>query len=517
MIWGIRMPLLTNILLIAALFLLIALAIRTGRNIRTTGMPALLAIIVSFFVWVAGDLVELNVSSFQWMLFGRNIQQIGVFFTPLFTLYFSIDYTANDRLRRYALMISIVQILSVLLIFTDQSLHIMRESVALKPDAILGQTIVVHSSKIGSALVAFNFCIPLISIVNLITFTRTVSAQLRRPLWLIILSMFLTFLLALLQSAFLSSIGINIPIPVLNLPCLLVFSYAVLKDGFVGVTPTAFSKVFEVIDQGIIVVDAYGRVVEYNRRADELMRNTVTADSFSAGSSIKAFITPDAPDSQSEFSIASLPAELKNAQRNQYIALAYHALESYKGRLIGYVLVLTDITLLKVRAEVDSLTGSYNREGLVNAFSDLSKDATLVPYLSALIIDLDDFKKINDTYGHLGGDMILCDFVGVARSLLSERRFLGRLGGDEFVVILPTEQNEAKALAENLRQRVAARTVPYLSETIRYTVSVGVATCKNESSSLSELLRKADLALYEAKHQGKNTIRTELTASAPSA
>ncbi len=509
------MPLLTNVLLIAAAFLLIALAIRTGLNIRSTGMPALLAVIVFFFVWVAGDLVELNASDYQWMLWGRNIQQIGVFLTPLCTLYFSIDYTANDRLRRYAFFISIVQAISVLLIFTDQIHHIMRESVTLVPDAVLVQALVVHSTKIGSALVAFNFCIPLISVVNLIVFARSITPQLRRPLWMIIISMFLTFLVALIQSTLLCRIGINIPIPVLNLPCLVVFSFAVLNDGFIGVTPTAFSKVFEVIDQGIIVMDARGIVIEYNRRADELIRNMAVTGELKAGASIYAYLPADKPAAPGAFTVDTLPTELKNAQRNQYTALAYHALVSYKGRLIGYVLVLTDITLLKVRAEIDSLTGSYNREGLVNAFDTLNQDAGSMPYLSALIIDLDDFKQINDTYGHLGGDMILCDFVGVAQSLLSGNRFLGRLGGDEFVVVLPAEQKEAEALAERLRQLIAVRTVPYLSETIRYTVSVGIATSKNEPGSLSELLRKADVALYEAKHQGKNTIRTESTASVP--
>ena len=504
------MSILTNVLLIAAAFLLLALAVRTGKSIHTTGMATLFAIILFYSVWVLGNLIELNTSDFFWMLWGRNIQQIGVFFVPLFTLYFSINYTANDGLRRFAFFISIIEAISVLLIFTDQYHHIMRESVTVQPDAALGQALVVQSTRIGSALVAFNFCIPLISIVNLIAFARTVCPRLKRPLWLIIVSMFVTFLIALVQMTFLCNIGIHIPIPVLNLPCLVVFSLAVLKDGFVGVTPTAFSKVFEVIDQGIIVVDTCGKVIEYNRRADELMKDTAVSGELSTGSSITACITPEAHGLAEAFSIDSLPRELKNAQRNQYIALAYHALEAHQGRLIGYVLVLTDITLLKVRAEIDFLTGSYNREGLANAFADLSKEAEKAPFLSALIVDLDDFKQVNDTYGHLAGDVILRDFVGVAQSLLSEKRFLGRLGGDEFVVILPAEPSEAAQLAETLRQCVVSRAVPYLNSTIRYTVSVGIAGCENNGScSLSDLLHRADLALYEAKHQGKNTVHAE--------
>ena len=503
------MSLLTNILLIASFFLSIALVVRTGKSLATTGMPALFAIVVFFAVWVGGNLMELNASDFHWKLWGRNIQQIGVFFTPLFTLFFSIDYTANSRLRKYAYCISVVQVMSVLLIFTDQYHHIMRESVMLQPNAVLEQALVVHSSRIGSALVAFNFCIPLISIANLIAFSRKVSAQLRRPIWLIVISIFATFILALLQSTVLCNIGFNIPIPVLNLPCLMVFAYAVLKEGFVGVTPTALSKVFEVIDQGIIVVDEHGKVIEFNRRASELMENMSLTRRLKTGAGILDYIDANSAGNPTAFSVDALPNELKNTQRNQHIALAYHALETLKGKLIGYVLVLTDITLLKVRAEIDFLTGSYNREGLVNAFADLQRDVLRMPYLSALIVDMDDFKAINDTYGHLGGDVILCDFVGVVQSLLCERPFLGRLGGDEFVLILPTEISEATDMAEKLRQAVATRAVRYLDHTIHYTISIGIASCKNETCALSALLHKADMALYEAKRLGKNTVHAQ--------
>ncbi len=500
------MSLLTNILLIASLILLIALAIRTGENLKTRGMPALFAIIVFFSVWVGGNLIELNTLDFQWMLWGRNIQQIGVFLTPLCTLYFSIEYTGNERLRRLTLFITIIQIISVFLIFTDHQHHIMRESVALQTDAVVGQVLVVQSSKVGSLLVAFNFCLPLVSIANLIAFSRKVSSQVRRSLWMIIISMFATFALALIQSTILSSIGIHIPIPVLNIPSLVLFSYAVLKEGFAGVAPTALNKVFEVIDQGIIVVDEQGKVIEYNRRAYELMDDLILSRRLQTGLNIAGFLLAGDSSVTPDFSVRNLPVELKNTKRNQYIALAYHALQALTGKLIGYVLVLTDITLLKVRAEIDYLTGSYNRVGLANAFADLQRDFAYMTFLSALIIDLDDFKAINDTYGHLGGDVILCDFVGVAQSLLLEKRFLSRLGGDEFVVILPMELNEAAVLAEKLRQCISARAVQYSNHVIQYTVSIGVASCRNDGCVLSELLHMADMALYEAKSQGKNSI-----------
>ncbi|MFA0814587.1 MAG: diguanylate cyclase [Anaerofustis sp.] len=501
------MELIKNIILIASCFLLVVLAIYTGKKLKSAGIPGLFAMIVFFLIWVIGNVIELNSSDFHWMLLGRNIEQIGVFFTPLCSLYFSIGYTSNKKLSVFAYLISIIQLISVILIFTDQSHHIMREVVAVQTNAFWGQSITVVSTKIGSALVAFNFCIPLIATVNLIAFMRTISAKLRRPLVLIVICIVATFVVSALQMTVLSGSGINIPIPVLDLPFLLLFAYAVLKGGFVGVAPTVLDKVFEVIDQGIIVVDENGTVVECNSRAAELLGDTGLSNGITIGSNILEHI-PGAEDMQNVcFSADDLPIELKDRQNDRYVSLACHKLESSRHRLVGYVIVLTDITSLKVRAELDSLTGIYNREGMTNAFSELRNGSKNETGLSAMIIDLDNFKQINDTYGHFGGDVILMDLVGTVQTLIPGKFVLGRLGGDEFVVLVSMGLEQAVSLGENLRKRIAERTVSYLNHSMQYTVSIGVSDCTGTECELSDLLHRADIALYQAKHHGKNAVR----------
>ena len=500
------MELLKNILLISCSFLLIALAFFTGKKLKLIGIPGLFAIIVFYLVWVIGNLIELNSSDFYWMLLGRNIEQIGVFFTPLSTLYFSIGYTANRKLLKFAYIISVVQVRSVLLIFTDQYHHIMRELVMVETDALFGNAIAVKTTTIGTVLVAFNFCIPLIAITNLIMFMRTISAKLRRSLVLIIISIIATFVISAIHFTVLSNLGINIPIPVLNLPCLVLWSYAVLRGGFLGVTPTVLEKVFEVIDQGIIVVNENGRVIEFNKRASELINDMSYSDGIRINSDILEFIYGVKSSDKESFPIDDLPGELKSIENNRYISLTHHELKALRGKLVGYVIVLTDITLLKSRAEIDYLTGIYNREGMANAFSDLQKQLKNSAYVSALVIDLDNFKTINDTYGHFGGDMILKDLVSTMQGFLPGKFVFGRLGGDEFVVLLPMELEEAAALAENLRKIVSDRIVQYLNSIIQYTISVGIGGCINNQCELVDLLHKADLALYKAKNDGKNLI-----------
>ena len=502
------MALLQNILLIFSCIMLFVLALRTGTKFNAIGAPSLFAMVTFFLVWVIGNLIEVNTSTFQLMLFGRNIQQIGVFFTTLCTLYFSIDYTANDKLRKPANVIALIQAISVVLIFTDQYHHLMRKSVELQTDAVFGNALVVSSTSLGTFLVAFNFCLPLIALTILVLFSRTISSKLRRPLHLIMLSIFLTVLVAILQSTFLSSAGIIIPIPVWNVPCVVMLCFAVFRSGFLGLTPIAMNKVFEVIDQGIIVLDGTGRILEFNRRAAELTNAVTNSDSLRIGSDLSGLLykAKEKP-ADAVFSTDQFPEELTDRQRSVFLSLTHHALETSGRNSMGYVLVLTDITLLKSRAEIDPLTGIYNREGITNAYLHYQTNAETNPFVSAMVIDLDSFKSINDTYGHFGGDSILKDLVGTAKTLLPGNYAMGRLGGDEFVVLLSAEPDEALFAAERLRQYISEKSVPYLNHRIKYTISVGVAGGMVQESSLTDLLRQADLALYQSKQQGKNKAR----------
>ncbi len=504
------MELLLNILLISSSFLLIALAMRTGRKLNVTGMPALFAMIVFFLIWVVGNIIESNVTSFQWMLWGRNFQQIGVFITPLCTFYFSMSYTSSKKLKPFAYVITVIQIISVLLIFTDQFHHLMRVSVELQQDAVFGRALVVDSTTLGTVLVAFNFCIPLIALGILFMFVRSVSRSLKRQLWLIIISILSTFVVAVIQSTVLSDLNINIPIPVLNVPSVLLLSYAVLRRGFVEVTPTVISKVFEVIDQGIIVIDCNGSVVEFNKRAAELMRAVNRPELLRIGSPVSSVLyDANKTIEQEEFSPDAFPAELTNPQRTIRLSLAYHKLEHSGRRPIGYVFVLTDITMLREMAEVDALTGVYNRDGIFNAFAFLQRTLDDNPVISGMIIDVDRFKEINDTYGHIGGDCILKDFANIMQELLPVESIYGRLGGDEFVVLLVGDIEDAFSVAEALREKVSGRSVMYLDQPIRYTVSIGVAQLHIGGIILTDLLHEADHALYQAKHQGRNKTSIE--------
>lgn len=160
-------------------------------------------------------------------------------------------------------------------------------------------------------------------------------------------------------------------------------------------------------------------------------------------------------------------------------------------------------------ARTDSLTGLPNRRYFMEtAAQELARTGRFGGTLSILMLDLDRFKKVNDTYGHKAGDLVLKKLAETCRATLREVDFTARLGGEEFAVLLPgTDHAAALEVAERLRQAVAAAEVTLTPDTrLRFTASFGVATLFDPAASVDTLLNQADHALYEAKHLGRNRV-----------
>jgi diguanylate cyclase (GGDEF)-like protein len=127
--------------------------------------------------------------------------------------------------------------------------------------------------------------------------------------------------------------------------------------------------------------------------------------------------------------------------------------------------------------------------------------------ISLLFIDLDHFKQINDTYGHLAGDACLVSTAAAIESELGASDAIGRYGGEEFVVILSGLHGDgARAVANRIRERVAAISVAEFGEAIRLTCSIGVAASDQLGVWGEELVARADAAVYQAKRQGRNQV-----------
>lgn len=187
------------------------------------------------------------------------------------------------------------------------------------------------------------------------------------------------------------------------------------------------------------------------------------------------------------------------------------------GKISGSLWVIRDFSErkraeleLERLAQTDFLTGLSNRRHFIGlAEKELTRTRRYGGPLSVLMIDLDHFKKINDTYGHSNGDLVLQGFATRCIGALRQVDIVGRFGGEEFAVILPqTDEAQAVEVAERLRQAIQNAEIPLEHGLpIRFTVSIGIASLGDEVTNLDTLLNWADSALYDAKNAGRNQVR----------
>jgi diguanylate cyclase (GGDEF)-like protein len=165
---------------------------------------------------------------------------------------------------------------------------------------------------------------------------------------------------------------------------------------------------------------------------------------------------------------------------------------------------------LHVESRIDIVTGLPNRRAMEeDAAQQLAHAASDRTSCALLILDLDNFKRLNDTWGHAVGDQALRAtgklLLRLARQV--ERCHVARMGGEEFALLLPDATiPAAQSLAERLRDEIAALRIPVHEGEVRFTASVGVSALRPGETDWLEMLRRADMAMYEAKHAGRNRV-----------
>jgi diguanylate cyclase (GGDEF)-like protein len=165
------------------------------------------------------------------------------------------------------------------------------------------------------------------------------------------------------------------------------------------------------------------------------------------------------------------------------------------------------IANLEEAANHDHMTGALTRKRMETlAREQLARAAQSGRPLALLIVDLDHFKRINDSFGHAAGDLVLREFARLTLLSLRDGDSLGRLGGEEFGILLPeTNMADALTLAERLREQSEAHAVSGSFGQCRYSISIGAAVSL-EGETFDHLSARADRALYAAKHSGRNRV-----------
>jgi len=190
--------------------------------------------------------------------------------------------------------------------------------------------------------------------------------------------------------------------------------------------------------------------------------------------------------------------------------------ETIQGHMIDEVekanKIISDLSSkvrkLEQKSNIDSLTKVFNRRALSSYLNKVCDEASSDYHIHMLMLDLDDFKMINDTYGHVAGDKILIFISNILKQTLREVDKIFRYGGEEFIIILNRTDNIfCSKIANRIIELIRANNLIYKGETLHITASIGT-TLFLENDTPDSFISRADKALYKAKNNGKNQIHT---------
>jgi diguanylate cyclase (GGDEF)-like protein/PAS domain S-box-containing protein len=313
----------------------------------------------------------------------------------------------------------------------------------------------------------------------------------------------------------------------------LMFVYALVRYRLFDLVPIARSLIIDRMRDGIIVLDAHNRVIDINSAARNL---TGFKDSFVGKLGGDIFTAwPEMVDLYRVLFTAHAEIKIDSASE-RYVDLQIDPIHDERNRFLGRVIILRDISTrinsekelrtahqdlqekyaeiqllqnkLREQAIRDPLTELYNRRYMEDAIEREFAKAERENYpLSAIILDLDHFKLINDTNGHEAGDAVL---KSLAQFLSAEARktdIICRYGGEEFVVIMPGAALEtAVERVEAWRLLFQESNIPYQDEILKCTFSAGIASFPSSGQTVKTLFSAADQALYTAKQKGRNQV-----------
>ena len=294
----------------------------------------------------------------------------------------------------------------------------------------------------------------------------------------------------------------------------LALSFALYRLRLFNLLPVAQRMVVDNMRDGMLVLDMHHRIMDHNPAARYILN---ARGEHLIGQSLSEYSHFAEPLLDFMQSTSSGQIEISIGEGESQVVYQVELTPLHReGKKVGKLLILKDITeqqkrerLLWEDASRDHLTGVYNRRYLFEVGNREIQRAIRHGYpLSLILFDIDNYKQVNDTFGHLAGDKLLKDVASTCQETIRQEDILARYGGDEFVILsLDADQEGALELAERIRKKVDHSSIFYEGERLGVTASLGVTSLADDApKSVPDLIKQADDALFQAKRGGRNQV-----------
>lgn len=519
--------------ILSAIITLIA-AIAAWRR-SAPGASALSLLLLGMMLWSACYATRwMNISE-EAKIFWFRVMFIGVVSIPTLFLIFALSFTHNESwlTSRNLVLISILPVLSLILQWTNPYHHLMYQSLNLLP---VNEGIVMKITRGPWYLVNVVYSY---AVIGMSIFLLSQGALRSGPLYryqyrMILIASLLPWAGNALKELNFSSYGHLDLAPLTFGLSGIIFALAFLRTHLMDLIPVARSNLIETMQDGVLVLDIQNRIVDINPAMEKFIKDK---DSSYLGKNAYEVLQPWMEKTDLLADKTEIHSEKTlNLDSSHYLDVRVTPLYDKNHLLSGRLMVFRDITerkqvekslrqvndklqgqlieigllqsKLREQAIRDPLTNVFNRRYLEETLDrELSRAARENYPVCIIMMDIDHFKQVNDTYGHEAGDLVLKAIADMLSEQCRRGDFACRYGGEEFVVVMPNiSLDTAYERAENLRQSLTLLRVPYEYYSLNVTISMGIACYPENGQSREAILRAADQAMYAAKEAGRDHI-----------
>lgn len=445
--------------------------------------------------------------------FWTTIQYIGMPISVILGLLFVMYYLGIHLSKIKIVALLILPIITSTMLATNDLHHLYYR--VFEVDPILGAPYIKQEIGVWYMIHgAYIFLCMLAALLLAISYWKEISKIYRPQLLSLILEQFIPMVTAFLYLMELTPRDVD-PVPMVLWLSSILYLWSISSSRMFTLMPIAKDIIFNSINDGVVVLDESFQVIEFNQICKKYFpkvnKNMIGKDFYKAWLELIGKDFPLLLDLESR----SQEMQLMFEETKRIYQIRVSPLIEV-GNNKGLILIFTDVTELKelqlkleYQANYDGLTQIYNRRAFMDYCEQIFLEAKekSIPF-SVILMDIDYFKKVNDTYGHHIGDQLLKHVVTIFENQLTAEQIFARYGGEEFALSLNGyTATEAELLGNKLRKSIEGQSLSSSKGLISVTFSMGIAQAiPNKAETIDQLLNKADKALYSAKQAGRNQV-----------